>query len=400
MSMKIAILSDMHIGYDRFRKDAFLQAKEALEKACRMADAIIIPGDIFDARFPKPDVIAEAIVLFRDAPVKEFGAEIIDFKGEKEIHTKKPILAIPGTHERRTGDTEDPVDLLNLTSLLANIGMGVAILGKGEERVAVTGISGVAEERFREALEKHAASPVRGAFNILVFHQSIYELLPFNDSFLRIEELPKGYDLYVDGHIHNRVEKTVHGKPFLIPGSTVLTQLKDGETGGKGFFVYDTESGSAEFVKINSRSFDVLKIELSGVEKEAQVVSDIEDGISAVLGSKGKGSIIRIEIKGSGREIKKIEIGLQEVMKRHRDDAVIEISRKGADEIRSSVDESAHSADFDSLSVSDKGMGILLSELGKSGYSMKMGPTELFDMLSSGEKKDKVIERILKELLS
>ena len=110
--MKIAIVSDLHIGYERFRKDAYNQAKEALTMAAERADAIIIPGDIFDTRFPKPDVIAEAIGIFKELREKEFGARIVGFEGLGKIYTDKPILAIPGTHERRTSDTEDPVDLL------------------------------------------------------------------------------------------------------------------------------------------------------------------------------------------------------------------------------------------------------------------------------------------------
>ena len=48
----------MHIGYERFYDDAYTQAKEALERASELADAIIIPGDVFDRRAPKPEVMA------------------------------------------------------------------------------------------------------------------------------------------------------------------------------------------------------------------------------------------------------------------------------------------------------------------------------------------------------
>ena len=39
--MRIAIVSDLHIGYERFEADAFAQAKEALELAKTQADAIL-----------------------------------------------------------------------------------------------------------------------------------------------------------------------------------------------------------------------------------------------------------------------------------------------------------------------------------------------------------------------
>ncbi len=397
--MRIAILSDLHIGYERFRKDAFSQAKEALEKACDSADAIIIPGDIFDTRTPKPDVLAEAIVLFNAVKEKKFEAKIIDFHGSRRIYTTAPVLAIPGTHERRTDDVEDPVDLLNLTSLVADIGMGVAVLAKGDEKVAVTGISGVAEERFGEALKSPGLKPVEGAFNILMFHQSIYELLPFSDTFLRMSELPKGFDLYVNGHIHNKVEKMVHGVPFLIPGSTVLTQLKEGETEKKGFFIYDTETGKHEFIRINSRGFEIIKIDAGEAAGEGELAAHVAMRVSEIVSRLGKGCIIRIEVTGNSRHVKRVDMELHEAVKRFRDDAVIEIARKGIEGVAEERDLSgAKGADINSMPVKEIGMGILLSALKKSGYDLKISPTELFERLGSPEKKEKVISEVMKAL--
>lgn len=396
--MRIAIVSDLHIGYDRFRKDAYAQAKEALMMAAGRADAIIIPGDIFDTRFPKPDVIAEAIGIFKELQEKDFGARIVGFEGVGKIYTDKPILAVPGTHERRTSDTEDPVDLLNLTSLLADIGMGVAVIEKDGERVAVTGIAGVVEERFGDALKEYANKTVEGAFNILMFHQSLYELLPFNDSFLRMEELPKGFDLYVNGHIHSRVESSVHGKRFLMPGSTVLTQLKDGETEKKGFFIYDTKTGEHEFVHINSRSFELLKID-AYTDNEETLWKEVEGRIADAVSKNGQGCILRIEISGSSRDVKRLGIGMQEIAKRFRNDAVIDISRKGFGEVSDEGKRSEILSDISNVSVKDLGIGILMAALKRNGYDLGIGPAELFELLSSGEKKDKVIARAMYELL-
>lgn len=397
--MKIAIVSDLHIGYDRFRKDAHAQAAEALTMAAERADAIIIPGDIFDTRFPKPDVIAEAILIFKELLQREFGAKITEFKGDGRVYTDKPVLAIPGTHERRTSDTEDPVDLLNLTSLLADIGMGVAVIEKDGERVAVTGISGVVEERFGEALKEHASSVVDGAFNILMFHQSLYELLPFNDSFLRMNELPEGFDLYVNGHIHSKVESTVHGKPFLIPGSTVLTQLKDGEIERKGFFVYDTKTDSYEFVYINSRSFESVKVDADSSE-EGTLLRRVEERINEAVSKHGQGCIIRIEINGNDRSVKRMGIEMQEIAKRYKDHAVIEIAKKGFENVSDDSKRAEIYSDISNISVKDLGIGILVEELKKSGYDLAIGPAELFELLSSGEKKDKVIAKVMNDLLS
>src|SRR5271169_4359939 len=98
--MKIAIVSDMHIGYERFSEDAIRQATAAMKLANEVADAVILPGDIFDKRAPKPDVIAQAINLFRDAAAMKWNARVVEFKGATQKFTDVPVVAISGTHER------------------------------------------------------------------------------------------------------------------------------------------------------------------------------------------------------------------------------------------------------------------------------------------------------------
>lgn len=225
--MKIAILSDFHLGYERFYDDAYLQAAEALKKASEMADALIIPGDLFDNRSPKPEVLAQGIKLFKELKNKEWGARVVSYEGPRKIFTDLPIIAIPGTHERRSEGAENAVELLNLVGLLVNVSEARVIIQKGEEKVAIYGIGGISEEKFRNFLKEKDPRPYDSIFNIFIFHQSVYDLMPFNKDFISFDELPEGFDLYIDGHIHSRVERTVHSKPFLIPGSTVLTQLKE-----------------------------------------------------------------------------------------------------------------------------------------------------------------------------
>ena len=225
--MKIAIVSDFHLGYERFYEDAYLQAKEALEKASSMADMLIIPGDLFDSRSPKPEVLAQGLNIFRSvAAGKKWEAKVTSYDGPREIYTNLPILAISGTHERRSEEAEDAVDLLGLAGLLVNISEARAIVEKDGEKVAVYGIGGISEERFRDVLKKKDPKPLDSMFNVFVFHQSVYDLMPFDKNFISLDELPKGFDLYIDGHMHSKVEKTVHSKPFLIPGAQYLPSLK------------------------------------------------------------------------------------------------------------------------------------------------------------------------------
>ena len=193
-------------------------------------------------------------------------------------------------------------------------------------------------------------------------------------------------------------ERVVERKQFLIPGSTVLTQLKDGETEKKGFFVYDTKTRTYEFVHINSRSFQSLKVDADSV-KEGTLLREIEERVGDAVSKNGKGCIIRIEINGKSKAVKRIGIEMQEIAKKFKNDAVIEISKKGFDEVSDDEKRSEIFSDISKVSVKDLGIGILMAELKKNGYDLDIGPAELFEMLSSGEKKEKVIAKVMDDLL-
>ena len=398
--MKVAILSDFHLGYGRFRGDAFRQAEEALAKAAGLADAIIIPGDIFDSRAPEPDVIAEAINLFRNLARREWKARTVEFTGEGRPYTDVPVVAIPGTHERRAKDAADPVDILGLAGLLVDISNATAIIEADGERLAVRGVGGIADERFRQAVAEINPVPVQGMFNIFVFHESLYELLPFSEDFMRLDELPRGFDLYVCGHIHGRVEAEVHGKKLLIPGSTVLTQLKEAEQDAKGFYVFDTKSMSYEYVRINSRRFVMQRID-AGRFSGGEVISAIEEGIEGMIGGANDRPVIRIVVEGRMPRGSSAEMELNNIPRRYEGRAVVEVSKSGITEDSVRSVSAAESVVFEKMSVKDYGIGIFVEKLKQAGADTgRIGPVELLDLLGSEQSKEKVVAEALERLLA
>lgn len=397
--MKIAILSDFHLGYERFFEDAYKQAQEALSEACNIADMLIIPGDLFDNRSPKPEVLAQGINLFRNVSSRDWKAKIIKYTGERTIYTNAPILAIPGTHERRSEKSENAVELLSLAGLLANVSEACAIVEKDKEKVAVYGIGGVSEERFNETLKRLDPKPVEGAFNIFIFHQSVYELMPFSKDFIQFNELPEGFDLYIDGHIHNRIESTVHGKPFLIPGSTVLTQLKESELEKKGFFVFDTEKLSYIFHEINSRSFHLIKVIVTG-KNPNEIIDYTDRKIKEILDQYNESMpIIRVVLSGNASEsFMQSDFDIRSLTKKYEDKAVLDISKDIEDSgIKLEID-GLRSGSIENISIKDYGMSIFLERLASKGYNLNIKSSELFDILSSEKNKEKVIDKAMEEL--
>lgn len=399
--MRVAIVSDMHIGYERFYDDAYNQAQEALSKASELADAIIIPGDIFDSRNPKPDVLAQGLRLFRKLKERRWNSRITKYSGDGKIYTDVPIIAIPGTHERRAQDSENAVELLNIAGFVANGSEATIDITKGDETISISSLGGVSEERVKEMLQLHEANfqPQKNKFSIFMFHQSIYELLPFSDNFIHYEDLPKGFDLYIDGHIHSKVMGAVHGKPFLIPGSTVLTQLKDGEQDRKGFFVFDTTSKTYEFHSINSREFIVEKIDISNKNPD-QIKKEITNAIERDTKSKPNKAIIRIVISGkTNSQTKQIDLDIHEIIKKEGAKAILEISKNNVEDEETTTNiEALRNRHMENIPIKDYGLALFLERIKANGYKLDISASDLFDLLTSENNKEKTLNKALSSI--
>lgn len=235
--MKIAIMSDLHLGYN---DDALPQARQALKKSRDLgADIVIIAGDLFDVRVPKQEIVHEAVKLFT----------------EHNNLSGRAAIAIAGTHERRTKGLSNIIEVLDSAGVLQNCHNFPVIIEKNGEKVAVLGMAGVPEEYAKSVVQAANFKPLPNSVNVFIFHQTLREIIPFSDLFMCCEDLPRGFDLYVDGHIHWRRELKAHDALLLLPGSTVITQMKKNETEQKGLWMYDTATKAYEFHYIASRPF-------------------------------------------------------------------------------------------------------------------------------------------------
>jgi DNA repair exonuclease SbcCD nuclease subunit len=391
--MKIAIVSDIHLGYDRFAEDAYKQANEAFEMAGEVADAILVPGDVFDKRYPKPEIIAQAINIFRELSKKDWGASVSEFIGNGKIFTNVPIIAIPGTHERIAEGRDNALRLLSLAGLLVDTSEATTVLQKGKEKVAVFGLGGLSEEMAKGKIAELAPKPVEGAFNIFMFHQSVYEILPFSDSFMHYSDLPKGFDLYVCGHIHSSIKVIVNGKPFLIPGSTVITQLKDQEQEKKGFILFDTQDSSYNFIQINSRPFISKKLHFEGAAPK-EIIEKTEDEIKSIISNENCKPIIKIKIEGSlSPGFSNSDIRMRTIESSYSKDAFLSIDMSQlVDQESEARIEEVREGKVGSLPIKELGMLTFLSKLEKAGVNKSIDYDKLFNILSGHESKEKVIK--------
>lgn len=396
--MKIGIVSDFHIGYERFYDDAYTQAREAIIGASERSDMLVIPGDIFDKRYPKPDVLAQAINLFRDIKNRNWTAKVTGYKpyGNTKIYTDIPVIAIPGTHERTAEGKENPLTLLSLAGLLVDCSESTVTVSKGNEHVSVFAIGGLSEELVKPRLNALNPKPILGSFNIFMFHQSTYELLPFSDHFIHNDELPKGFDLYINGHIHNKVIDKIHGNDFLIPGSTVLTQLKSGEQEDKGFFIYDTITRTFEFFKINSRPFIASEITIHNATPQS-FKELIEKKINSQMAfANSKKPIIKIIIFGTiGNGFSKLDMPIRSIEEQYKDSIYLDFDVKNF--VDPKIDKQISDIQEGKImgnSIKEYGFALFSEKLKKLGFNADINISELFNALIISKKEKAVKEAI------
>jgi DNA repair exonuclease SbcCD nuclease subunit len=276
--MKLAIIADTHLGYSRFEKDAFIQAERAFLDASQKADVILFAGDVFDTKIPKLETLYQAIGLFKKINI--------------------PVVAIHGNHERRIKDCINPPQLLEAAGVIEYIHTQDRKFEKDGKSVQVFGIGNVPDEYADVAVKKamERFKPDESSFKILMIHQTIKELVPHGKNELALdylETLP--FDLIVNGHIHGK-EIRMDGR-FIIPGSTVITQLKKDETEQKGYFIFDTNTKTADFIPIECRSFFFEEIEVKDAN-QSEIHNAINEKINE-LKSKDQNALISLKIKGT-----------------------------------------------------------------------------------------------------
>ncbi|VVB56749.1 DNA double-strand break repair protein Mre11 [uncultured archaeon] len=308
--MRVAFVSDTHFGYPRFEADASVQGRAAILDAASRADVLVLGGDIFDSRIPKLETILEVAVVLQEAR-KIMQAKAAD-GGSVGAEAPFPfILGIHGTHERRAKDALNPISMLAQMGLMEDLhNKTVVVESRGEkasaggggktERLAFSGMGGIPDDLVHEALGRLSCKPEAGAVNFFIFHQTMREFIPVPlDSLASVEDLPPGYDWYLCGHIHARRE--MMGGKLLLPGSTVMTQMKDEEKNAKGYYVVDTqaapESRSA-FVPISTRPFEVSELKFEDAKPSA-VRAEVEKELERLLAKAWKDKpILKIKLSG------------------------------------------------------------------------------------------------------
>jgi len=391
--MKISLLSDFHFGFaynSELENDSFENAEEAMQKALD-ADLILITGDIFDSRLPKTGVWARAIkILVKPLLRESSGVKLIQSsKDLKEISKRTlqhlPVVVLHGTHERRGKDEVNAVEALDNAGLLIHLHCQTVVFEKNRIKIAVHGMSGVPERFAKDVLQQWNPKPVEGCFNILMLHQSIDPFIysPLEPPSLNLSNLPKGFDLIVDGHLHIPGQEKTDNTIIVFPGSTIVTQLElnEAET-EKGIYQIDLDQNiKINFVPLeNNRKFFYKEIKLEG----GSVREQIESEINRILGKELiKSPIIKLRIFGKETEV--LDQELRDIERKYSGQAIVSFVKE------LEVPEIAKKIEFlrnlreQKLSVEEIGFQILKKNLEELKFDAIFDHEQAFGMLSENE---------------
>jgi len=241
--MRISIIGDAHCGFawgEERGDDSFRALNEAIE-ASRDSDLIILVGDLFDTRLPKQEVFAQVAKIIAQAQTFPNKTRLLESRG-KDVNPLAlrgvPVLALHGNHDRRSMNLVNPVQALEHAGLLTHLNAATLLFDCSGTRVAVHGMSNVPERYAKEALMNWAPHPVPNALNVLVMHQSIdpYIYSPLEPPSIKLGDMPDGFSLLIDGHMHSHDRRLLKGATFLLTGSISPTGVSRSEADQRKVF--------------------------------------------------------------------------------------------------------------------------------------------------------------------
>lgn len=389
--MKIAVISDWHLGLDwnsELEKDSFSNLKEAFKQIEeKNIDLILAPGDLFDQNTPNQEIFYDAINLLSEINIENN----IALKNHSNRKLKLPMISIIGNHEYRGKDQKSTVDLLEAIGFTTFLHKSKITITKDSEKINVFGMSGIPDKYALDILKEWNPTPVENEYNILMLHQSIKEYLPFEDdmiSTISLSHLPKGFDLIINGHLHwSSVEKLENGTTFILPGSTVTTQLKKLETKKeKGFFIIDTIKNEIDFEKIkNIRKTYYIDLKFSK-EKSENILQKIKEEINKkIIEKENKKPVIRIRIKGDldiGEYNK--DLNISNLKKEYEDKVILSITNNLEEKsLKESIDKLKEIQSKENVNINDTSFEIFLEQIKQLPISKDFDYKRIYDLLKN-----------------
>lgn len=287
--MKIAHISDTHLGYSAYRKvdeatsinqremDVYRSFELCVEGIIGSdAEVVVHSGDLFDSVRPSNRAISfalEQLIRLTDAG--------------------KKVVMIAGNHStpklRETGSVFrifDHLDMVN--SVYKGIYEKIVI-----EDVAIHAIPHADKEVMMAQLDKARPDPDVMS-NVLTFHAGLTGVEEFgggeyNEQLLPDSYLRKDMDYIALGHFHS--QRRIKENSYYSGSTERLSFSEAGKD--KGWMLIDLASGKKEFIKVATRPMhDLRRISAKGMEP-GQVMTSIRQALES---KDLEGAIVRLNV--------------------------------------------------------------------------------------------------------
>jgi DNA repair exonuclease SbcCD nuclease subunit len=270
--MKIAHISDTHLGYMQYRlperrQDFMIAFERAIDRCIEEGvDIILHTGDLFETHQPDMVTLSQCIKILQK--VKNAGIEFIAITGNHDRALRRGtipphrILEDLGILKLLNYRHDVPAEKLSLYL------DGVLIAGfQYFPRRMVKILKG----EFFNTLSELAT---KATVSIFMFHQGVGQYLPYEESYeMELTEFPEGFDYYAGGHIHVFVKENLKNGIFSYAGSTEFRSSKEAERGKRGFNIFDTETKNLKRVELEGlRPFKVVRFSEAEAERTLESI--------------------------------------------------------------------------------------------------------------------------------
>ena len=269
--MRFAHLSDSHLGARQFglleRENDFYDvfAKNIDKIIEKDVDFVIHSGDLFDNNRPS----TEALLAFQKALLRLNEAKI-------------PVYAIAGNHDSILRKGALPPQVLFKDLGLNLISPDNPIYTHGP--VLICGTPYVASSQSRalkniyDQLSQFADKYLK---SILVSHQGIDKWMHKDTYEMELDQMPKNFDYYAMGHVHNYIEEDFGKGKLVYPGSMEIWRSNENNENywkfGKGFVVVDLsyDTPQVERVRIDlPREFYTEVIDYNQFNERLHIIKE------------------------------------------------------------------------------------------------------------------------------
>ncbi len=399
--MRFIVASDLHLGFSAKgrEEDCWKAAKELFNSTKKHSvDFLLLAGDIFDSAVPKQEVWHKAFSLFsilnraKKSEVEIFrNNEKIDFRGI-------PIISIHGTHEYRAKDYKNALEVLQEAGVLIYLQNEPIIIQKENEKIALFGLGGIPEQYAKKTFLAWSPKPIEDAYNVLLSHQSLKDFMHEKaDATLSLEDMPDGFQLYVNGHLHWSYKAKLHTGTFIMPGSPIITQLHEREaTREKGYFIVDTSLRREEFFALKfKRPFYYLTLKFNFADKKT-IENKIEESLQKIP-KADLNPIVKIKLEGTlCKGIESSDISFAHIIEKY-ENMIISISKEFEDaKIKYKIEE-LRKLQKEKTGILDKGLELLEEELKKTNYREEINPRRLFELLAHDD-VDRALELVISRI--